>query len=75
LLLPVVELKKLAEDGAPLILRNAHPTIANIDSQAALTVPATDQDSTPLSVAHCIGNQIEKDALQQNEVAADPCTA
>ena len=35
-------------------------------------MPAADYDSTSLGVAHGVGDQIEQDAFEQDEVAADP---
>src|SRR6516162_2392957 len=66
---------ELAEDVLLLILRNPGSGIPNLDTQIDTPLAATDDHAATASVAYRIRNQIENDALQQDEVAAYPGTA
>src|SRR5262249_33507583 len=63
---------ELAEDVLVLILRNPRSSIPNLDMQIDPPLAATDDPAATAGVAYCIRNQIENDALQQDEVAAYP---
>src|SRR5919201_5350631 len=66
---------ELAEDVLLLILRNPSSGIPNFDTQVDASFAATDNHAATAGVAHCIRNQIENDALQQDEIAAYPSAA
>src|SRR5215510_14086209 len=66
---------ELAEDVLLLVLRNPRSGIPNFDTQVGTPLAATDDHATNAGVAHRIRNQIENDALQQDEVAAYPGAA
>src|SRR6516162_10253186 len=66
---------ELAEDVLLLILRNPRSAIPNLDTQVDTPLAATDDHAATASVAYRIRNQIENDALQQDEVAAHPGAA
>src|SRR6266446_7017515 len=66
---------ELAEDVLLLILRNPTSGIPNLDTQVDAPFAATDDHAATAGIAHCIRNQIENDALQQDEVAAYPGAA
>src|SRR6266498_2532097 len=66
---------ELAEDVLLLILRNPRSGIPNLDTQVDTPLAATDDHAATAGVVYCIRNQIENDALQQDEVAAYPGAA
>src|SRR5215831_18893309 len=66
---------ELAEDVLLLILRNPRSSIPNLDMQIDTPLAATDGHAAAAGVAYRIRNQIENDALQQDEVAAYPGAA
>src|SRR5215475_15625001 len=66
---------ELAEDVLLLILRNPSTGIPNLDTQVDTPLAATDDHAANAGVAYRIRNQIENDALQQDEVAAYPGAA
>src|SRR5215469_613294 len=66
---------ELAEDVLLLVLRNPRSGIPNLDTQIDIPLAATDDHAATAGVAYRIRNQIENDALQQDEVAAYPGTA
>src|SRR5215470_10112007 len=66
---------ELTEDVLLLVLRNPRSGVANLDAQIVTPVAATDDHAATAGVAYRIRNQIENDALQQDEVAAYPGTA
>src|SRR6516164_3064932 len=70
-----VEAIELAEDALLLILRNPRSGIPNLDTQVDTPLAATDDHAATAGVAYGIRNQIENDALQQDEVAAYPGAA
>src|SRR5215831_16719199 len=66
---------ELAEDVLLLVLRNPRSGIPNLDAQIDTPVAATDDHAATARVAYRVRNQIENDALQQDEVAAYPGAA
>src|SRR5215475_11716111 len=66
---------ELAEDVLLLVLRNSRSGVPNLDAQIDTPVAATNDHAAPAGIAYRIRNQIENDALQQDEVAAYPGTA
>src|SRR5262249_40360755 len=66
---------ELAEDVLLLVLRNPRSGIPNRHAQTDSPLAATDDQAATGGVAYSIRNQIENDALQQDEVAAYPGTA
>src|ERR1044072_2893939 len=69
------DLVELAEDLLLLAFRNAWPAVEHVDAHPAAASPAPDQHPASGGVAHCIGHQVEQDAFEQNEVAANPGAA
>src|SRR5262249_24651686 len=63
---------EFAEDVLLLVLRNSRSGIPNLDMQIDAPLAATDEHAATASIAYRIRNQIENDALQQDEVAAHP---
>src|SRR5215470_15684376 len=70
--LRIVKPVELAEYLLALIVWNAGPCIPNFDAQIWATLTAADQDTSTGDVSDRIGNQIEKDLLQEHEVTANP---
>src|SRR6266436_3777111 len=66
---------ELAKDVLLLILRNPRSGIPNLDTQVDTPLAATDDHTATAGVAYGIRNQIENEALQQDEVAAYPGAA
>src|SRR4029453_3894827 len=63
---------ELTENVLLLVLRNPRSGIPNLDTQVDTPRAATADHAAPAGVAYGIRNQIENDALQQDEVAAYP---
>src|SRR5262245_55845746 len=63
---------ELAEDAPPLILGDAHAAVADVEAQLSSVAPATNDDAPLVCIANGVGNQVEQDALKQDDVAADP---
>src|SRR5215472_7260884 len=63
---------ELTEDVLLLVLRNPRSGVPNLDTQVDTPLAATDDHAATAGVAYGIRNQIENDALQQDEVAAYP---
>src|SRR6266436_2776548 len=66
---------ELAEDVLLLVLRNPRSGIPNLDTQVDTPLAGTDDHAATAGVAYGIRNQIENDALHQDEVAAYPGAA
>ncbi len=63
---------ELTEDIALLILGNADTAVPDFDSQHARTAAAPDHYSACLRITNGIRHEVKQDALEQNEIAADP---
>src|SRR5262244_2744366 len=66
---------RFADDVLLLVLRNPSSGIPNLDTQVDTPLAATDDHAANAGVAYRIRNQIENDALHQDEVAAYPGAA
>src|SRR5262245_64839125 len=66
---------ELTKNIVLLVLGNADSAVPDFDLQHARTTATTNHDPASLSIADGIRGQIEQNALEQNEVAADPGTA
>src|SRR5215510_3581115 len=66
---------ELAEDVAPLVFRNPRPAIADLDAKLIASPATADNDPARGRVAHRVGDEVEHDALEQDEVAPDPDAA
>src|SRR5262249_48201644 len=66
------ELVELAEYTLPSVCRKAGPGIADLDAQLRPAVAATDHHPAALRVAHRIGYEIKRDALEQDGIARYP---
>src|SRR5262245_44816103 len=66
---------ELAEDAPPLVLGDAHAGVTDIEPQPVSAAPATNDHAAPVRIAHCVGSQVEQDALEQDDIAADPSLA
>src|SRR5262245_28520332 len=69
------QLYELAEDIALLILGNSNAAVPYFDVQQRTVVAAADYDASLVGVANRVRDQIEHDALEQDRIAFDPCTA
>src|SRR5262249_46219240 len=63
---------KFSEDVFLLILRNANSGVPDFDAQEIRLAPAADHDATLDRVAQSVGDQIEQDPFEQDEIGTDP---
>src|SRR5262245_64633679 len=63
---------ELTEGAPPLVLGDADAGVADVEPQSVSAAPTADDDAASVRIAHCIGNQVEQDALEQDDVAANP---
>src|SRR5215467_8799318 len=63
---------KLSEDIFLLILRNANSGVPHFDAQEVRPAPTADHHATLGRVAQSVGDQIEQDPFEQDEIGTDP---
>src|ERR1700686_3648483 len=69
------KLIELAKNAAALIFRDADAAVPHLDAERVAAATATDHDASADGVANRVGYQIEENAFEEDEIAADEGSA
>src|SRR5690242_1701206 len=69
------DLNEFSEHVALLVRRNSDAGVPHLDAHMAAAPAAADDHRPAVGVLHRIGDDVEHDALKQDEVGADPRAA